>query len=63
MKLIESWYKKWSVHLLAACIAIAELAPYLPEVREHLPEDWYRYAFILVLAARIIRQKSDDQNP
>ena len=60
MKLIESWYKKWSVHLLAACIAIAELAPYLPEVREHLPADWYRYAFMLVLAARIIRQKSDE---
>ena len=63
MKLVQSWYKKWSVHLLAACIAIAELAPYLPEVREHLPVDWYRYAFMLVLAARIIRQKSDDKNP
>lgn len=63
MKLVQSWYKKWSVHLLAACIAIAELAPYLPEVREHLPADWYRYAFMLVLAARIIKQKSNDQNP
>lgn len=58
--LIDRWWSKWSVHLLAACIAIAELAPYLPEVREHLPADWYRYAFMAVLAARIIRQKSGE---
>lgn len=61
MKLIDKWWSKWSVHVLAVCIAIAELAPYLPEVREHLPADWYRYAFYIVLAARIIRQKSDGQ--
>lgn len=59
MKLIDKWWGKWSVHVLAVCIAIAELAPYLPEVREHLPSDWYRYAFYVVLAARIIRQKSN----
>lgn len=59
MKLIESWYKKWSVHLLGLCIFIAELAPYLPEVEQHLPANWYRFAFYAILAARIIRQKSD----
>lgn len=40
MKMVEQWWKKWSVQILAACIAIAELAPYLPEVQDHLPADW-----------------------
>ena len=61
MNIVQSWYKKWSVNLLAACIAIAEFAPYLPEVRENLPADWYRYAFMLVLAARIIQQKNSPE--
>jgi len=60
MKLIDKFWSRWSVQILAACITIAELAPYLPEVREHLPPDWYRYAFYVVLAARIIRQKSGE---
>ena len=57
MKMIEGWWKKWSVQLLAACIAIAELAAYLPEVREYLPPDWYRWAFMAVMLARIVSQK------
>jgi hypothetical protein len=59
MKLIEHWWKKWSVQLLAGCIAVAELAPYLPEVEAHLPADWYRFAFYAVLMARIVRQKNE----
>lgn len=59
MEIVSGWWKKWSVHLLGACIAVAELAPYLPEVEQYLPADWYRLAFYAVLAARIIKQKSD----
>lgn len=57
MKLTEKWWKKWSVHALAVCIVIAEVAAYLPEVREFLPPDWYRLAFIIVLIARVVAQK------
>lgn len=59
MKLVEQWWKKWSSQILVACIAVAELAAYLPEIREHLPADWYRWAFMLVLAARIVKQRSE----
>lgn len=58
MKLVEQWWKKWSVWALGACIAIAELAQYMPELQQHLPADWYRIAFLVVLAARVIKQRS-----
>lgn len=57
MLLVESWWKKWSVQILAACIAVAELSAYLPEVREYLPPEWYRFAFLLILVARVVSQK------
>lgn len=57
--LVEKWWTAWSAQLLIVCAFLAELAAYLPEVREHLPDEWYRYAFIAILAARIIKQKSD----
>lgn len=58
MKLVDGWKKAWSVWLLGAAIGIAELAPYVPELQEHLPPDWYRAAFLIVLAARVISQKA-----
>jgi len=60
MKIIEKWYKKWSVWLLAGFSFLASLEVFLPEVRESLPADWYQYAFILVLVARIIKQANTD---
>lgn len=57
MKIIEKWYKKWSVWLLAAATAVAGVAPYLPEAQAYLPDDWYRYAFLVILIARVIAQK------
>lgn len=58
MKLVEGWKKAWSVWLLGAAIGIAELAPYVPELQEHLPADWYRAAFLIVLVARVIKQRA-----
>jgi len=56
MKLVEKWYANWSVWLTGAAIFVAELAPYLPEVQQNLPAEWYRYAFIIILVARVIKQ-------
>ena len=56
MKIVEKWYANWSVWVASAAIFIAELAPYLPEVQQNLPADWYRYAFIIILVARVIKQ-------
>ena len=60
MKLVEQWWKTWSVQLLALCVFVAELAQYLPEVREALPDEWYRVAFLVILAARIVKQKAGE---
>lgn len=56
MKLVEKWWKTWSAQLLIAANFIAGLAMFLPEVREHLPQNWYQYAFVAILVARIIKQ-------
>lgn len=61
MKLVEKWWKTWSVQLLALCVFLAELAQYLPEVREALPNEWYRAAFIIILVARIVKQREADK--
>lgn len=58
MKLVERWWAAWSVQILALCMFLAELAAYLPEVQEHLPADWYRAAFVVILIARIVKQRS-----
>jgi hypothetical protein len=59
MKLVEKWWKAWSAQLLIGASFLAGLAEFLPEVREALPQNWYQAAFLVILAARIIKQKSD----
>ena len=59
MKMVEQWWKTWSAQLLVLCVFVAELAQYLPEVREALPEQWYRVAFLVILAARIVKQQTE----
>ena len=61
MKMVEQWWKTWSAQLLVLCVFVAELAQYLPEVREALPEQWYRVAFLVILAARIVKQQNEKQ--
>lgn len=58
MKLVEKWWKAWSAQLLIAASFLAGLAEFLPEVREALPAHWYQAAFIVILVARIVKQKS-----
>lgn len=54
--LIKDWKKSWSVWLLAAANAIAGLAMFIPDIEQALPPHWYRYAFEIILLARIIKQ-------
>lgn len=61
MRLVEKWWKAWSAQLLVLCVFVAELAQYLPEVREALPDEWYRIAFVAILAARIVKQQTEKQ--
>lgn len=54
--IIEQWHKKWSVWALSVALALAEAYQYLPELREALPADWYKYALIVILGLRLWKQ-------
>lgn len=57
-RLVEKWYKKWSVWITGAAGAVAFI-PADSQVMALLPADWYRWAFIAILLARMIKQNSD----
>ncbi len=61
MTIVNQWYKKWSVWLLGAAVAVSGLQTMLPELKEALPADWYQVAFGIILAARIIQQKNSPE--
>jgi hypothetical protein len=60
MKLVENWHKKWSVWLLAVATSLAGMEQFLPHLQQVLPANWYQYAFVLILAARMIQQAGQD---
>lgn len=55
--IIENWRKTWTVWLTTLAIILSEAYQYLPEIREAIPADWYRYAFFIILVARLWKQK------
>lgn len=55
--IIENWRKTWTVWLTTIAIILSEAYQYLPEIREAIPADWYRYAFFIILVARLWKQK------
>lgn len=55
--IIENWRKTWTVWLTTIAIILSEAYQYLPEIREAIPADWYRYAFLIILVARLWKQK------
>ena len=56
IKMVEKWWKAWSVWLLIAANAIAGLQMFIPDIQQALPDHWYRYAFGAILIARMIKQ-------
>lgn len=56
--IIDKWQKTWSVWLTTAAIILSEAYQYLPDIREAIPADWYRYAFLIILVARLCKQRS-----
>lgn len=58
-RLVEKWYRKWSVWLTGAAGAVAFI-PADSQIMALLPAEWYRWAFIAIFLARVIKQKSDD---
>lgn len=59
--LIPDWRQAWrflSVQAAAALALLAAAYDYLPAVREYLPDGWMKWAALLVIAARIMNQKT-----
>ena len=58
---IPEWRQAWrflSVQAAAALALLAAAYDYLPAVREYLPDGWMKWAALLVIAARIMNQKT-----
>jgi hypothetical protein len=65
MKLVNKFHKKWSVQLTSLASLICLLAPYLPQLKMLLPDNWYQGMFILIGVVGAIQQKNllpGDQN-
>lgn len=63
MKLINNFKGAWkffSVQVAALIIFIGLLEPYMPELKELLPHDWYIFASICVILARVIKQHDNE---
>lgn len=61
MNLIPDWkkaHKFLTVQLTAALGMLALAYDYLPALREYMPEGWMKYAFGVILVARLIKQNS-----
>lgn len=59
MKLIENWKSAWrmlSVQSAALLAVLAAAYEYLPALQTYLPEGWTKYAALLVIAARLVKQ-------
>lgn len=64
MKLIEQWWKPWSVWLLVAANTLVGVSMFLPEIQQAIPENWYKFALVAIFIARVIQQgKKDASNP
>lgn len=61
MKLIENWRNAWrmlSVQAAALLGIVAAAYEYLPALQAYLPEGWVKYAALLVILARVVKQES-----
>lgn len=59
MTLIENWRSAWrmlSVQVAALLALVAAAYDYLPVLQTYLPEGWIKYAALLVIVARLIKQ-------
>lgn len=61
LKLIENWRSAWRMLSVQAAALLAVLAAaydYLPTLQTYLPEGWVKYAALVVILARVVKQES-----
>lgn len=57
--LIDNWRAAWRMLSVQAAAILAVLAAaydYMPTLHTYLPDGWVKYAALLVIVARIIKQ-------
>jgi hypothetical protein len=57
--LIDDWKRAWrllSVQAAAALVALEVAGDYLPELKEYLGDDFGKWAGLVIIVARVIRQ-------
>lgn len=63
MKLVDQWWKAWSVWGLSAITFLAGAQIFLPDLQQALPPHWYPIVSGAILIARIIKQGEKDAAP
>ena len=61
--LIPDWRNAWrflTVQASAGVVLLATAYDYMPTVREYLPEGWVKWAALLIIVARILKQQIPD---
>lgn len=53
---VKKAWRLWSMRIAGVAAAVAFAEPYLPQLKEVLPDRWYAAAFLLVMVARVISQ-------
>lgn len=67
MTLIDNWRKAHRMLTVQAATVLGLVAAayeYLPAMRDYLPDGWVKFAFFIIIAARLLKQNAlhkDDQ--
>lgn len=63
--IIDEWkkcYRFLSVQATAITGILAISYEYIPEMKQYLPEGWFKYAVGAILLARVLKQNKKDEN-
>lgn len=65
IKLIDNWKGAWkfvTVQIAAVILFLPTLLPYMGDIAQYVPHNWYQWLGGAILVARIIKQRVDDHN-
>lgn len=66
IKLIENWkqcYKFLTVQAAILVSLVATAYEYIPAFQQYLPDGWFKYFALVIIAARVIQQGQKNDQP
>lgn len=60
MKIIEQWWKPWTVWISGLASTLVGVSIYLPEVEQAIPPGVYKALIVAIFVARLIQQSQKD---